>query len=409
VSPSQYLGLRPRFYEANIEDTQINLERLLSPLGVRHLKARVTAVDLDRRQVFCDDGTLEYRALVLAAGSEASTPTLPGGELLQTVDTFTEAQRLAAHLDRLGQTPILARWRAVVIGGGFTGLEVATELVGRLRQHAQQAGDDPSTVEVTIIERLEHVASEFGPNARSVIAAALSELGVRIHVGAIVTKVDSLGVSLADGSFLDAATVLWTGGVRASVLNETLPVELDDYGRLPVDKTLAVAGVEHVWAAGDQARALVDGHHVAMMSCQHAIPQGRYAGHNAMSALLDLRSKPYQQRFYLSCLDLGEWGGLMTIGQDRNRIIATKQKAKDFKRYINTSLIYPQLGNPKALAKAARPTSGGRFVSWISGRGASSSAARRMLISRGRSGPVALRVSAYLAGVTPGASNDRPQ
>jgi NADH:ubiquinone reductase (H+-translocating) len=407
VSRSQYLGLRPRFYEANIEDTQIDLVRLFTPVGVRHMNARVSSIDLDRHQVLFEDDGLEYGALVLAAGSETSKPSLPGGELLQTVDSFTEAQRLAAHLDSLGQAPLSTRWRAVVIGGGFTGLEVATELVGRLRQLARRAGDDPSTVNVTIVERLEHVAPEFGPNARSVIEAALSELGIITHVGVTVAAVNSSGISLADRSFLDAATVVWTGGVRASLLNRTLPVKLDDYGRLPVNEMLAVAGVEQVWAAGDQACALVDGHHVAMMSCQHAMPQGRYAGHNAMNALLGHRPKPYQQRFYLGCLDLGEWGGLMTLGHDRNRIIATGHKAKEFKRYINTSLIYPPLGSPKALMKAARLTPGGRFVSWINGRGASNSAARRMLISRGRDGPDMLRESADPAGAVPIASNMR--
>jgi hypothetical protein len=109
---------------------------------------------------------------------------------------------------------------------------------------------------------------------------------------------------------------------------------------LEVDRFLAT-GVDGIWAAGDCAAARTDGKHIAVMSCQHAIPQGRRAGENAAAAALGKPPRLYRQPLYLTCLDLGDSGALLTCGFDRDTVLATGDPAKRFKRYINRSLIYP--------------------------------------------------------------------
>lgn len=117
------------------------------------------------------------------------------------------------------------------------------------------------------------VAPEFGPNARRVISAALDELGVETVVGVRVSRVDPHGVNLEDGHGLIADWLPGLRGPRASSLDEQLGVELDSLGRVTVDAHMAT-GVDGVWVAGDSARAIADGEHDALMSCQHAMPQG---------------------------------------------------------------------------------------------------------------------------------------
>lgn len=147
-------------------------------------------------------------------------------------------------------------------------------------------------------------------------------------------------LKLSDGTYLDAATVVWTGGLVASPLTDRIPGTRDGLGRLLVDGQLRVAGVEGVFAAGDTAAAEVEGGRTATQSCQYAIPSGATAGHNAVA---DLTGEPFalfRPDPYVTCVDLGPEEAVLTTGWDRE-VARTGADAKQLKRHINTRLIYP--------------------------------------------------------------------
>ncbi|MHB8423301.1 MAG: hypothetical protein ACYDAM_11165 [Leptospirales bacterium] len=98
-----------------------------------------------------------------------------------------------------------------------------------------------------------------------------------------------------------------------------------------------------LFAAGDVALATVDDEgHDSVMSCQHAIPQGRFAGHNAVNALFGIGLIPYSQPRYGTCLDLGTDQALLTSGWERIPKM-TGASAKELKTEIMTQWIIPVL------------------------------------------------------------------
>jgi NADH:ubiquinone reductase (H+-translocating) len=209
------------------------------------------------------------------------------------------------------------------------------------------------------------VAPEFGSDARAVIENALQSLGVRIRMGERVSGIDSSGVTLVGGERIESSLVVWATGPRASALNEQLGLKLDPRGRLVVDSHLST-GIDGVWAAGDSASALADKEHVALMSCQHAIPQGRQAGENAAASVLGRSPGHYRQSLYLNILDLGSAGALLTSGFEKDAVVATGARAKRFKRFINRSFIYPPAtGNAGDLLRLGKPTGSGRASAMI--------------------------------------------
>jgi NADH dehydrogenase len=115
-----------------------------------------------------------------------------------------------------------------------------------------------------------------------------------------------------------------------------------------------VAAVPAVFAGGDTAYAASDdlGHH-ALMSCQHANRLGASAGFNAAADLLGVPLEPYQQKNYVTCLDLGPSDAVFTRGWDAV-VEMTGDKAKATKREINTQWIYPPPPNRSAAHKAAQ-------------------------------------------------------
>ena len=96
---------------------------------------------------------------------------------------------------------------------------------------------------------------------------------------------------------------------------------------------MKVEGAADVFAAGDVAAALVDGSHTSVMSCQHARPMGRVAGHNIVCDLVGQPQIPLNIGYYVTCLDLGQWGAVFTQGWDR-QVTATGADAKQTKQII---------------------------------------------------------------------------
>jgi NADH dehydrogenase len=168
-----------------------------------------------------------------------------------------------------------------------------------------------------------------------------------------VAAVDANGVTLENGERIDAHTVVWTGGARASTLTAQIPAERDNFGRLHVDRNLKVKRVDTVYATGDVAYASTDDEgNYAMMSCQHAQNMGRSAGHNVAADLVGRAPMPYSQPKYVTCLDLGPWGAVYTEGWDR-QVKLSGAEAKTLKTRINTEWIYPPSADrAEALASA---------------------------------------------------------
>ncbi|MEE3065149.1 MAG: NAD(P)/FAD-dependent oxidoreductase [Actinomycetota bacterium] len=352
LSATPFHDIRVRNYEADLSACRIPLAELLDPAGVAHTATEVTAIDAGTRTVRTADGaTYGYDRLVLASGSRVLRPAVPGlQEFGFDVDTYDGAVELQRHLQRLAdRAPAPATSTVVVVGAGLTGIETACELPNRLR--ALLSGDP----RVILVDRNPLVGSDMGASARPVIQKALLDNGIETRTGVGVDVVSRNGVTLSSGEQLEAATVVWCAGMRASSLTEQLPVERDRSGRVPVDDYLRVIGVGSVFAAGDVAAARMDDEHLSVMSCQHGRPMGRYAGYNVISDLFGEPMRALRIPWYVTVLDLGPAGAVYTEGWDRV-VVATGADAKTTKQTINSKRIYPPLTGIRAeLLAAAAP------------------------------------------------------
>jgi NADH dehydrogenase len=354
LSAKPFHDIRVRNYEADLSACRIPLADLLDPAGVTHIATEVTAIDTSARAVTTSGGvTYGYDRLVLASGSQVVKPAIPGlRECGFDVDTHNGAVALQHHLCALADDPpTAASATVVVVGAGLTGIETACELPKRLCALFPEGLVTPRVVLV------DHnaVGSDMGCSALPVIEQALSDNGIETRTGVRVAAVNKHGVSLSTGEHLEAATVVWCAGMRASSLTEQLPVARDRLGRVPVDEYLRVIGVPSVFAAGDVAAARMDDEHMSVMSCQHGRPMGRYAGFNVISDLCGEPMLALRIPWYVTVLDLGPAGAVYTEGWDRV-VVSNGAQAKATKRTINTRRIYPPLTrNRTDLLAAAAP------------------------------------------------------
>ncbi|MBR0908187.1 NAD(P)/FAD-dependent oxidoreductase [Bradyrhizobium liaoningense] len=357
VDRNPYHNIRVRNYEADLGEVALPLPQLLDPIGVSHGIGEVEAIDPALREISLvtsgGEETLQYDRLVLALGSEVMRPDIPGlAEHAFDVDTYAAALRLEDHLVSLGRSvPAPGRSTVVVVGAGFTGIEVAAEMPARLAR----AGISGSR-RIILVDSNPAVGATIGAQARPVIEMALTSLDVEMRLGVRVASVEAAGVHLSSGEFVATQTVIWCAGMRASPLAASFPDARDRLGRLLVDPYMRVADVPGVFAAGDVASSVVDGLHPTVMSCQFARPMGRFAGHNVVADLAGLPMLPLRIDWYVTVLDLGGWGALYTEGWDRE-VRTTGAAAKATKETINRKRIYPPLtGNKDELFAAAAPT-----------------------------------------------------
>lgn len=360
ITNKPYHGIRVRYYEDDLASTRVPLEILLNPIDVNYLIGEVTGIEVESQQVELiieeKKQHINYDRLVLAAGSQLYGPSLPGlKEYSFNIDTFEAAKKLEKHLSQLpyNHPNEPGANRVVVVGGGFTGLEIATELPLRLEKIFQPFPHLPKPI-IMIIDHNE-IANSLGKAPQPTIKKTLSELGIESITGVTIESVEKDRIILNSGKTVETQTVIWAAGMRASPLTTLLPIQKDNLGRVFVDDYLRIFSIKHCFAAGDVANAKVDDLHTSVMSCQHARPQGRIAGHNVVA---DLYQKPlitYRQEAYVTILDLGAGGALYMEGWDRH-IVSEGIPAKKTKYEVNHYRIYPPLtGNPVDLFDAAIP------------------------------------------------------
>ncbi len=356
VNRDEWHAIRVRNYETNISDARLPLGPLLEQAGVELVIGEVTDIDTDQRVVTVsgagDAGeksrTLGWDRLVLAAGSALVRPDIPGlAEFGFSIDTWDDADRLNTHLQELADT--VAGSSVLIVGAGMTGVELACEMPARLR------GLGIEQPRVILADSSDQIGSSFGNEARPVITDALITLGVEALPSVNVTEIDRKGATLVDGSRIDAATIVWTAGVRPSGLAAMVPGEHAPDGRLRVDSCMRVAALDGVFAAGDIAAAPTEGGNETVMSCQHGRPMGRTAGYNAACDLIGSDMISFRFNPYVTCLDLGSFGALLTAGYDR-RLVETGEAAKERKTTTNRINIYPpKPANRTSLMAAAAP------------------------------------------------------
>jgi NADH dehydrogenase len=357
VSPEPTLVVRPRLYEPNPETLTAPLGDVFKAVDVTYEQGSVETIDTREKSVKITGSagkrrSLTYDRLVLATGSRLFRPPIPGlAEYGFSCDQLDDAIKLDRHIHSLPKRPASrARDTVVVVGGGFTGIEAATEMPGRLRKIF---GNDQ--FRVIIVERNPTVVPDMGPKPLPVVEKALRDLGIETRTGVGVTALDESTVTLSDGERVESATVIWAAGIRAAPLTGQIPAERDNFGRLVVDRDLRVPGVAGVFATGDAAKATCDdAGNYALMSCQHATRMGAFAGNNAAAELLGVPTRPYHQQVYVTCLDLGGAGAVFTRGWNR-WVDMVGDVAKATKKEINTVWIYPPRPERAAALASADP------------------------------------------------------
>ena len=298
---------------------------LLADTNIRFQQARVTGIDLSTKQVKLDrHNPLSYDKLVLALGGKTPLNIVPGvKEYAIPFRSLEDAYRLEQKLRQLENSPT-DKIRIVIVGGGYSGVELAAKLADRLQKRGR----------IRIIERGDSIlrnSPQFNQeNAKNTLAAKK----VWIDLDTAVESVAENSISLmykGEVDIIPVDIVLWTVGNQVSELVESLPLVKNQAGFLVTNSHLQTQGHEDIFALGDLADCTdVNGQKVPA-TAQSAFQQSDYCAWNVWASLTHRPLLPFRYQ------NLGE---MMALGQDNATLSGLGMKLDGTFAYLVRRLIY---------------------------------------------------------------------
>jgi len=297
----------PLLYELVTEELQTweiapPFEELLAGTSIQFRQAEVTGIDLDQRQVNLGQGDpLHYDRLVLALGGDTPMDMAPGvADHALSFRTLQDAYRLKERL-RLLEAADAEKIRVAIVGGGYSGVELACKLAERLGKRGR----------VRLIERTDTILRTSPEYNRKSAQDVLSDLGVWLDLDTAVTEVTDDTISLQYHEQIDIIPVdlvLWTVGTRVNAVVAGLPLPHNDRSQVSVNPTLEVVDHPGIYALGDLADCKDADGQTVPATAQTAVQQADFVGWNIWASLSHRPQLPFRYRH------LGE---MMTLGSDR--------------------------------------------------------------------------------------------
>jgi NADH:ubiquinone reductase (non-electrogenic) len=286
---------------------------LLAHTGVRFLQAKITGIDPASQQVHLENRpSIVCDRLVIAIGGTTPLNLVPGAkEYAIPFRTLEDAYRLQEKLRFLEQSD-RDKIRIAIVGGGYSGVELACKLADRLGERGR----------LRIIERGKDILETASAFNRQAAQQALEERQVWLDLETSVDEIGAESLSLLYKGQTDeiaSEIVLWTVGTKASPLLDSLPFPKSESGFIQLTPTLQIAGYEGIFAVGDIATT---GEKIPA-TAQSAIQQADYCAWNIWASSCDRPLLPFRYNSLGEMMALGIDNATLTgLGIELDGILA---------------------------------------------------------------------------------------
>ncbi|NER80065.1 MAG: NAD(P)/FAD-dependent oxidoreductase [Leptolyngbya sp. SIO1D8] len=272
---------------------------LLAGTQIRFVQSAVDGVSLADRQVMLGTGeTLTYDRLVLALGGETPMDKIPGvAEFAIPFRTVQDAYRLQDRLRELEATPA-DKIRVAVVGGGYSGVELACKVADRLDDRGR----------VRLIEQGHDILLTSTDFNRKAAHQALSERDVWIDLETTVENVTADTITLKYRDQVDelpVEIVLWTVGTRVVPLIQALDLPRNERQQIQVQSTLQVVDHPGLYALGDLADCKDATGQQVPTTAQSALQQADYVGWNLWASMTQRPLLPFRYQHLGEMMALG--------------------------------------------------------------------------------------------------------
>lgn len=298
---------------------------LLQNTGVRFCQGIVSGIDTEEQKVQLQDNTeIPYDRLVLALGGETPLDIIPGARYYAyPFRNLTDVYRLEQRL-RVLEASAADKIRVAVVGGGYSGVELACKLADRL-------GDRGRFRLIEVNDQILRTSPEFN---REAATKALTAKKVFLDLETKVESIEEETISLEYKNQVDTIPVdlvIWTVGTKVAPVVKSMDLQHNQRGQITTNQTLQVVEHPEIFALGDLADCCdAEGQQVPA-TAQVAFQQADYTAWNIWASLSDRPLLPFRYQ------PLGE---MMALGKDNATLTGLGIKLDGSFAYLARRLAY---------------------------------------------------------------------
>lgn len=246
----------------NVETVKISIAKLLKGKNINFIQAEAINVDFAQNLVTTTKGKIKYDKLVIALGSETEFFGIPKlSKQAFTLSSVDDAMRIKKHIHDIfsqarneqDEAKRRALLTVVIGGGGFTGVELATELVDYMSKLCKKFGIAFGNTQLLVIEAGENILAGFDPELVNSAERTMKAKRIKLMLRTPCVSVEDDSVNLKTEEKIPTHTIIWTGGVRACDLVAEAGLKYGPRSRVVVNPFLESVDHFGVYVIGDNA------------------------------------------------------------------------------------------------------------------------------------------------------------
>ncbi|WP_300382557.1 FAD-dependent oxidoreductase [Clostridium sp.] len=244
------------------ESVQVELCKIFGKSKVNIVTDYIEKVDTDNKRITTTHGEYSYDYLVVGTGSEPAFFGVPGvKENGFTLWSFEDALEIRAHIQDMFAKASLERnaekrkemLTFIVAGSGFTGIEMAGELIEWKSKLAKKHNVDENEVTLKVVEAMGTILNMLDRKQADKAEKYMTKHGIEVLKNSPIVEVTENAVILKDGSKIATKTLIWTCGIQANQDAKEYGLETARAGRLKANEFMQAEGKKDVFVVGDMA------------------------------------------------------------------------------------------------------------------------------------------------------------
>jgi len=327
------------------EAVRINLEKVFEGRKVNVILDEIENIDFDNKQLLGKIDKYEYDYLVIGTGSKPTFYNCKGAEEhALTLWSYEDAITIKNHiLDMMAKAsvetdPVKRKnlLTFMVIGCGFTGIEMVGELAEWKERLCQKFTIDPTEVSLYVVDMMPKVLPMFHDKLVLKTEKRLKKMGVKVMTSANINEVQENFVCIEGQGCIETHTTIWTAGVEGSDLVNNIDVEKKGRGRVETDQYLQAKDHKDVFVVGDNVFFIPEGEDRPVpQMVENAEHSASLVAKNIRKSIIGEELETYNPTFHGAMVCIGGRYGVAQVGTKKKDYYFTGFLAMFIKHFIN--------------------------------------------------------------------------
>lgn len=330
------------------EAIRVNLEKVFAGRKIDVILDEIESIDFDKQILSGQVSDYSYDYLVLGTGSKPTFYNCHGAkENALTLWSYEDAIRIKNHILKImgdasiEKDPVKRKnlLTFMIIGCGFTGIEMAGELAEWKERLCKTFTIDPKEVKIYLVDMVPKVLPMFKDSLITKTEKRLKKMEIEVLTSSNITEVKKDFVTIEGKGTIETHTVIWAAGVEGSTITDTMDLEKTGRNRIQTDQYLRAKGKDNVFVVGDNIFYIPEGESRPVpQMVENAEHSAALVAKNVVAAVKKTELAPYKPSFHGAMVCIGGRYGVAQVGTKSKEFVFSGFIAMFIKHFIN--LIY---------------------------------------------------------------------